>query len=104
MKMFTRLGPLNLKINIKKPIASLVVCCLLFGSLTLGSLTLSSCSPKNNPVNRDPDRSLESVAKKKAVEEKDNESKIRVNGVNNPDPKDSRILFNTPYGGFMEIF
>ena len=57
--MFTRFGSLTLKINIKKPVASLVVCCLLFGSLALGSLTLgsgtlslilSSCSSKNNPV------------------------------------------------------
>ena len=37
----------NLKINIKKTVASLLVCCLLFGSLSL-----SSCSPKNNLTNR----------------------------------------------------
>ena len=42
----------KVKKGIKDTVALLVVCCLLFGSLTLGSVILSSCSPKNNPVDR----------------------------------------------------
>ena len=72
MKMFTRFGSLDLKINIKKPIASLLVCYLLFGSLTF-----SSCSPKNNSagsmtnrrvINPDSDATSAPVAKKTVAE------------------------------------
>ena len=89
MKMFTRFGSLNLKINIKKLVASLLVCCLLFGSLTL-----SSCSPKNNPASRViPD--FDAISD--AVE--DEEADVRVN---DPDPKDGYILLDTPKGATWE--
>ena len=87
MKIFTIFRK-ALTTSVKDIVSLLVICCLLFGSLTIGagtlSLILSSCSPKNNLINRDglkPDGTAAHMEKKKVEKNKDDEkNKPKING------------------------
>ena len=79
--------------SIRNTTVLFIVCCLLFGSLTLGSVTLSSCSPKNNPASRVAE--LAEVKKQKAENE---ESK------QNAEEKQNKHLVNISKGATWGSF